>query len=45
MKKESISIRDAILNVVTILAMTFNIGFTLGFSLLFGALVAARMFL
>lgn len=45
MKKEPISIKDAILNVVTILAITFNIGFVLGFSLLFGALVAAKMFL
>lgn len=45
MKKEPISIKDAILNVATILAMTFNIGFILGFSVLFGAIVAARMFL
>lgn len=45
MKKEPISIKDAILDVVILYAMIFNRGFILGFSLLFGGLVAAKMFL
>lgn len=45
MKKEPISFKDSILTMLTIFAMTFNIGFILGFSLLFGGLVAAKMFL